>query len=216
MIVVDGEGGGEDALAAWGDPVEASSANLGDEAVTAQFGDQSGCSGASSSAFVVVSGWPGVEAVDEVVVAEPDDRVASGEHGSEQGEVGWLERVEAGVVTSVAGPAPAQGVECGDTFTVGLGGGEGIEVAPVGPDAHLEVPPHVGDALVHRAPPPLAPAVVVGDDTQRPELARIVDRGLHPQHRGLVVDLDPVAGETMLDPPPLGSPLGVGEHLGGQ
>ena len=49
--------------------------------------------------------WPGgVEVVDEVVVAEPDDRVAANEDGSEQGEVGWLERVEAGVVTSVAGP----------------------------------------------------------------------------------------------------------------
>jgi hypothetical protein len=115
---VDGERGGEDALAAWCDAVETCVANLGDEAMPAEFGDQPGCSGASSSPFVIVSGWPWVEVVDEVVVAEPDDRVAAGEHSSEQGEVGWLERVEAGVVTSVAGPAAAQGVECGDTFTV--------------------------------------------------------------------------------------------------
>jgi len=161
-IVVNGERGGEDTLAARRDPVEASSANLGDQAVTTQFGDQPRCSGASSSAFVVILRWRGVEAVDEVVVAEPDDRVSSRKHGSEQSEVGRLERVEAGVVTSVAGPASAQGIECGDAFTVGLRSGEGIEVAPVRSDAHLEVPPHVGDALVHRAPPPLLPAVVVG------------------------------------------------------
>jgi hypothetical protein len=117
------------------------------------------------------------------VVAEPDDRVPSGEHGSEQCLVGWLERVEAGEVAPVAGPAAAQGAERGDAFAHWLGGSEGIEEAPVGPDADLEVPPHIADALVHRAPPPLAPAVVVGDDAQRPELTRIIDRGLHPENR---------------------------------
>jgi hypothetical protein len=203
-VVVDGECGREDALAVRRDAVEAGSANLGNEPLTAEFGDQPGRSGAPSSALVVVGGWPGMEAVDEVVVAEPHDRVASGEHGSEEGEVGWLERVEAGAVTSVTGPGSAQGVERGDALTVWLGGGEGFEVAPVRSDAHLEVPPHVADAVVHLAPPPLAPALSVGLDSQRPELARIVDRGLHPQGRGLVVDLDPVAGETVLDPPALG------------
>jgi hypothetical protein len=45
--------------------------------------------------------------------------------------------------------------------------------------------------------------------------ARVVDGGLDAQHRDLVVDLDPVARDTVADPPALGSALGVGDHLGG-
>jgi hypothetical protein len=45
---------------------------------------------------------------------------------------------------------------------------------------------------------------------------RIVDGGLDPQDRGLVVDLHPVAGHAVAHPPTLGSALGVGDHLGGQ
>jgi hypothetical protein len=68
----------------------------------------------------------------------------------------------------------------------------------------------------HGAPPPFAPARLVGEDAQYPELARIVDDGFHPQHGGLVVDLHPVAGHSMADPPSPWSTFGVGDHLGGQ
>jgi hypothetical protein len=37
----------------------------------------------ASTLFVFVVGGAGVEVVDEVVVAEADDGVASGQHGSE-------------------------------------------------------------------------------------------------------------------------------------
>jgi hypothetical protein len=170
VFVVDGEGGGEDSLAVWGDAVEAGTSDFGAEAVASEFVDEPGDPCTASTLFVSVRGGAGVEVVNEVVVAEADDGVASGQHGSEEGLVGGLEGVEAGQVASVSVPAPAQGAERGDAFAIGLRGGESFEVAPVGPDAHLEVPPHVGYALVHRAPPPLAPAVVVGEDAQHPEL----------------------------------------------
>jgi hypothetical protein len=59
VFVVDGEGGGENALAVWGDAVEAGTSDFGAEAMAAQFGDQPGGSGASSAAFVVVVGGRG-------------------------------------------------------------------------------------------------------------------------------------------------------------
>src|SRR5438132_1131376 len=130
VLVVEGEGGAKDPLAVWCDAVEPRAANLGDEAVAAEFGDESGHAGASSSAFVVAGGGPGIDAVDEVAVAEAHNGVPSGQYGSEQGEIGWLEGIEAGVVTPVTVPAPAQGVEDGDTFAIGLSGGESFEVAP--------------------------------------------------------------------------------------
>jgi hypothetical protein len=46
-----------------------------------------------------------------------------------------------------------------------------------------------------------------------PELARIVDGGLHPHDGGLVVDLHPVAGHAMTDAPSLRSTFGVGHDL---
>jgi hypothetical protein len=72
-----------------------------------------------------------------------------------------------------------------------------------------------GHAFVHGTPPPFAPAVLVGEDARHPELTRIVDCGLDAQDRDLLIDLDPVLGHPVLDPPPLGS-SGVGDHLGGQ
>jgi hypothetical protein len=68
------------------------------------------------------------------------------------------------------GSGPAQGVEGGDAFAFEWGGGQGLQVAVVGTDAHLEVAPQVARALSHLTPPPLAPACVVGDEAQDPEL----------------------------------------------
>ena len=154
-----------------------------------------------------------VEAVGDVVVAEPDDGVLTGQHGPKQRQVGPVQRVEAGGVATVVGAGSAQGVEHGRAFAVWCRCRQGVEVAAIGAGPHLEVAPGVGHTLSHLAPPP-APVSVVAHDPEDPELTRIVDRRLHSQHRGLVVGLDPVAGHPVLEPPPLGAALGLGEDLG--
>ena len=83
MVVVDGDGGGQDSLAVGGDSVEAWLGDFGDQSVAAEFGDESGDSGASSVCFLRSWGRVGVEAGDEVGVAEPDDGVLAGEDGPE-------------------------------------------------------------------------------------------------------------------------------------
>jgi len=136
-------------------------------------GDETGDPFAAAVGFVVV-GRVVVEAGGEVVVAEPDDGVLAGEDGSEEGEIGAADGVEAGVVVPAFGSRPAQGVEGGDAFALRDRRGQGVEVAPVGARADLVIAPEVGHSFSHGTPPPLAPAVLVGEDAQHPELARIV------------------------------------------
>ncbi len=169
---MNGDGGGHDALAVAGDPVAASSGELGYQAVAAELDDQSGDPLASPVGLVAVGGWPPVEAVGDVDVAEALDGVFAGHRGSEQGQVGGVGRVEAGVSAPVVGSGPAQGVEGGDAFAFQGGSGEGVQVAVIGRDASLVVAPQVADPFSHRAPPPLAPALVVGDEPQDLELNR--------------------------------------------
>ena len=88
---MDGDGGGHDALAVAGDAVAASAGDLGDEAVAAEFDDESGDAFASSVGFVAVGGWSPVETVGDVDVAETADGVLAGQGGSEQGQVGGVE-----------------------------------------------------------------------------------------------------------------------------
>lgn len=53
MLVVEGESGGEDALAVGGDSVSALVWDFGYESVAAEFDDESGDSGASPVGFAV-------------------------------------------------------------------------------------------------------------------------------------------------------------------
>lgn len=85
MVVVDGEGGGHDALASWCGPVEALVLDLGDEDAAAEFGDEPGGPSGASSGFLAVSGWSGVQELVEVVVTGPGDVVRAVEDGCEQG-----------------------------------------------------------------------------------------------------------------------------------
>jgi hypothetical protein len=82
--VVEGEGGGHDALAVAGDAVAASAWDLGDEAVAAELDDEPGGSFASSPGLVAVVGPSGVEPAGDVSVAEALDGVLTGEGCSEQ------------------------------------------------------------------------------------------------------------------------------------
>src|SRR5215211_2630291 len=166
--------------------------------------------------FVPVEGWSTVEAGGDVAVAEPDDGVLAGQGGTEQSQVGRIQGAEPGDGAPVVDARPAQGVQRGDAFALKWGRSEGLQIALVGADADLEASPQVADALSHLTPPPLAPALGVGDDAQNPELARIVDDRLDPKHGGLVVDLDPVTGHPVTDPPAFGSTFGVGDDLGRQ
>ena len=70
----------------------------------------------------------------------------------------------------MSGSGPAQGVESGDAFAFERRRCEGLQVAMVGAHADLEVAVQVADAFSHRTPPPLAPALSVGDEAQDPEL----------------------------------------------
>jgi len=115
LIVVDRDGCGHDSLAVGGDAVETGSWDFGYESVAAEFDDESADAFASSVSFVPVGGWPSVEAGGEVMVAEPADGVLAGHHGFEQGQVGRVERAEAGDGAPVFGFGPAQGVQGGDT-----------------------------------------------------------------------------------------------------
>jgi len=126
--------------------------------------------------LVNVGGWSPVEAPGDVGVAEPAEGVLAGEDGSEQSQVGGVERVEAGDAAPAAGSWPAQGVEGGVAFAFQLGGSEGVAVAVIGRDPDLEAAPQIADALSHRTPPPLAPALVVGDDALDPEVTRMAIR----------------------------------------
>jgi hypothetical protein len=206
-VVVHGDGGVEYPVAVRGDAVEPGPWDFGDEAVAAQLDDEAGHSLAATVGFFDAVGRSGVEPCRDVVVAEPGDGVLACEHGPEQGEIGPVEGLEPCDVAAMVGSGSAQGVEGGDAFAVGCGAGEGVEVAAVGAGPDLEVAPRVGHALSHFAPPPRAAPVVVFEEAQDAELARIVDGGLDAQHGGLVVDLDPVAGQPMLDPPALGARL---------
>ncbi len=51
---------------------------------------------------------------------------------------------------------------------------------------------------------------------ERSRFVRIVDGGLDAKDRDLVVDLHPVAGQSVLDPPAFGAGFGVGDDLGFQ
>src|SRR5439155_25898207 len=109
-LVVDGDGGAEDALAVGRDAVKPSPRDLGDESVTAQLDDETRDALASSTRFVRIGWWSRVEAGGDVVVAEPADGVLAGQHGAEQREVGGSDVVEAGVGPPVRGSGPGQGV----------------------------------------------------------------------------------------------------------
>ena len=122
-MVVHGDGGVEDAVAVGGDAVEASPWDFGDEAVAAEFDDESGDALAAAVGVLDAVGWSGVEPCRDVVVAEPDDGVLAGEHRSEQGEIGPVDGLEGCDVAAAVGAGSAQGVEGGDAFTVGCDGG---------------------------------------------------------------------------------------------
>src|SRR5436189_163476 len=74
-VIVDGEGGGHDALAVWRDVIEAAAADLGDEAVAPELGDLSADVGAATFGFAAVDGGLGPQSVLDVGVAEADDDV---------------------------------------------------------------------------------------------------------------------------------------------
>jgi hypothetical protein len=108
-VVVDCDGGGHDALAVGGDPVEASAGDFGDEAVTAELDDEPGDAFASPVGLGLVGWWPPVEAGGEVGVAEADDVVLADHGRFEESEVGGAEGVEPGD----ASPAVVSGAGTG-------------------------------------------------------------------------------------------------------
>ena len=63
---MEGEGGGEDALAVGGDPVEALAWDLGYEVVASELGDEPGDAGASAVGFGGVERWSRVEVCGDV------------------------------------------------------------------------------------------------------------------------------------------------------
>jgi len=65
----------------------------------------------------------------------------------EEGQVGGVERAEAGDGAPTFGSGPAQGVECGDAFVFQWRSGHGLQVALVGGHADLEVAVQVADAF---------------------------------------------------------------------
>ena len=58
--------------------------------------------------FFAIGWWSTIETFGEVGVAEPDDGVFAGEGGSEQGQVGGVERVEASDTAPAVGSGPAR------------------------------------------------------------------------------------------------------------
>jgi hypothetical protein len=58
-VVVDGDGGVEDAVAVGGDAVEPGSWHLGDEAVAAELDDETGDALAAAVRFFDAVGWSG-------------------------------------------------------------------------------------------------------------------------------------------------------------
>jgi hypothetical protein len=89
--------------------VEASAGNFGDNAVTAQLCDEAGDACTASTGLFVASGWVGVEAGSEVVVAEAVDSAGAGQDGGEEGAVGGAEGVEPGVVTAISARSSPRG-----------------------------------------------------------------------------------------------------------
>jgi hypothetical protein len=111
VVVVDGDGGVEDAVAVGGDAVEPGPWDFGDEAVAAELDDEPGDALATAVGYFDAVGLSGVEPGGEVVVAESGDGVFASDDGSEQGEVGWADGVEASDVTAMVGSRSAQGIE---------------------------------------------------------------------------------------------------------
>jgi hypothetical protein len=83
LVVVKIDRGGHHSLAVAGDAVSAGSGDFCHEPVAAQFDDQPRDALASSMGFVAVDRRSPVEAVGDVGVAEPADRVFSGEYRAE-------------------------------------------------------------------------------------------------------------------------------------
>ena len=103
--------------------------DFGDGSVASGLGDLAGCSSGSAAGFGFSGGRVGVESLTQIVVAEPDDGVASGQDGFAQGQVGSGDGVEAGGSSSAAVGRSAQVVECSNGFAVIGGRREGLQLA---------------------------------------------------------------------------------------
>src|SRR5690348_2825473 len=105
--LAEADGGPHGFDAAGGDAIEAGCSDLGDQAVSAQLGDQPGGLVGSASGLAVIRGR-GVEELGlEVAVAEAGDGESAGQHGAEQPDGGRLDRIEARHPGCAVGPAPA-------------------------------------------------------------------------------------------------------------
>jgi hypothetical protein len=130
--------------------------------------------------------------------------MATRKNSLEEVAVSTGDGVEAREVLLVLEAGAAEGVELEEGSGGGPDLGQGIEIAAIGGLADLHVTPEVVDALVHAHPAAAATSSTIVLEAQDPEVGRVVDHGLDPQHAPLVVELEPVLADAVLDTAPPG------------
>jgi len=116
-----------------------------------------------------------------VLVPKAVERMFSREHCGKERTVFCRYRIEPGVALTVFCMGMTQAIQFRHRFAFRLRLGESIQVTVIGLSTDLRIPPEVRHAFAHRQPPPLS-ALGGFNDPECPKLARIVERGLDPQH----------------------------------
>jgi len=155
----------------------------------------------------------GIQPSDDVPIAKAMDQMLFTQDRLKQRRVLRPQRVEAASLTTLTATGASQPMHLLVRLTGVVHLGQGLGIPLTGRFADLKIPGQVRHAFGHREPrqdaSPLSSA-----STQDFEWLGLIEDGLDPQdHAGLVVHLDPVAGQSMLDPSPRETNLVVGQDL---